>query len=604
MNDALVSSADVEQFERLQRWGWTADPSVAAAKVAALAAVSDLAPPEPIASVSYVSGGRLLVIAPAEAREPARMAVESLRQELDVHMIAAGHEPVRQPGGEGILVWHGIAQSLTGYLGAFEATWRGGAAEPASQTPSAPVVLAQSGELPVVQYDPATGQYSGKFDLVLDFSVPPLFTMHQPPQGYFAVGADPGKREAACAELAEMVGEFEKPKFFAYKEKICAHSRSRKSGCNLCIEICSTRAISADGDHVKVDAHLCMGCGACATVCPSGAMSYQYPRVADRGAQFKTLLAAFKAASGENPCLLFHDGLAGRALLAQAAMQGRGLPPNVIPIETWHIASTGIDLLMGAVCFGATHIAMLSTGTEAPQYARALTEQMGYAQTILNALGYRGSHFSLLTAESPDELDTALSGIQPAIAPVKMAAFNLANDKRTTLEFIFEHLLKHAPEPALEIALPVGAPFGRVNVDTGKCTLCMACTGACPESALMDSPDTPRLRFVEKNCVQCGLCENTCPENAISLTPRLLLTPQWKQEVVLAESEPFHCISCGKSLGTKQMISNMLGKLAGHSMFAGEDKLKRLQMCADCRVVDMMKNKSEMSILTGRNIER
>ena len=37
-----------------------------------------------------------------------------------------------------------------------------------------------------------------------------------------------------------------------------------------------------------------------------------------------------------------------------------------------------------------------------------------------------------------------------------------------------------APQPEQEIALPVGAPYGRVNVDTGKCTLCMACTGACP----------------------------------------------------------------------------------------------------------------------------
>jgi hypothetical protein len=70
---------------------------------------------------------------------------------------------------------------------------------------------------------------------------------------------------------------------------------------------------------------------------------------------------------------------------------------------------------------------------------------------------------------------------------------------------------------------------------------------------------------------------------------------------VLNEAEPFDCISCGKALGTKQMIDNMLGKLAGHSMFQGDGKLRRLQMCADCRVVDMMSNKQEYSILTGRD---
>jgi hypothetical protein len=42
------------------------------------------------------------------------------------------------------------------------------------------------------------------------------------------------------------------------------------------------------------------------------------------------------------------------------------------------------------------------------------------------------------------------------------------------------------------------------------------------------------------------------------------------------------------------MVENMLGKLGGHSMFAGGTR--RLQMCGDCRVVDMMENKAEVSI--------
>jgi hypothetical protein len=69
---------------------------------------------------------------------------------------------------------------------------------------------------------------------------------------------------------------------------------------------------------------------------------------------------------------------------------------------------------------------------------------------------------------------------------------------------------------------------------------------------------------------------------------------------VLNEAEPFNCVRCGKPFGTRQMVDNMLGKLSGHSMFAGGgapgSKLRRLQMCADCRVVDMMENKDEISI--------
>ena len=133
-------------------------------------------------------------------------------------------------------------------------------------------------------------------------------------------------------------------------------------------------------------------------------------------------------------------------------------------------------------------------------------------------------------------------------------------------------------------------------MDKGSCTLCKACIGACPSGALIDTEESPRLRFIERNCVQCGLCEATCPEKSITLAPRLLLGAQAKQEVTLNEAEPFNCVRCGKPFGTRQMVDNMLTKLGGHSMFAAAGSLRRLQMCADCRVVDMMENKDEMNI--------
>ena len=40
----------------------------------------------------------------------------------------------------------------------------------------------------------------------------------------------------------------------------------------------------------------------------------------------------------------------------------------------------------------------------------------------------------------------------------------------------------------------------------------------------------------------------------------------------------------------------MLGKLAGHSMFGEAAALDRLKMCADCRVVDMVKEQKQITI--------
>jgi len=126
--------------------------------------------------------------------------------------------------------------------------------------------------------------------------------------------------------------------------------------------------------------------------------------------------------------------------------------------------------------------------------------------------------------------------------------------------------------------------------------MCLACVGSCPEAAILDNMEAPQVRFIETKCVQCGICAATCPENAITLTPRLNLTPGAKAPVVLNEAAIFKCIGCGKPLGTDKMITTMLGKLSGHSMFAAPGALDRLKMCADCRVVDLIKNENSADI--------
>ena len=44
------------------------------------------------------------------------------------------------------------------------------------------------------------------------------------------------------------------------------------------------------------------------------------------------------------------------------------------------------------------------------------------------------------------------------------------------------------------------------------------------------------------------------------------------------------------------MIDAMLGRLAKHSMFVEPGALDRLKMCADCRVVDLIKSEQSVDI--------
>jgi ferredoxin len=553
-----------------ERAGWAEQGAAALPKIAALVAEATLdVPPTP--SVSLASQGRCLVYGrDQEALEAARQ----LASRLSVTLLLSDPDEVIPPRVVDLPIFRGTIARAHGHLGAFAL----GIDDYAPMSVSSRQTLAFG--------RPRDG-ITTECDLILDLcGGAPLFPAHEKRDGYFR--PDPGNPAAvqrALFALTDLVGEFDKPRYVDFHADLCAHSRSQRIGCTRCLEVCPAAAIQPAGDVVAIDPYLCGGCGACNSVCPTGAADYAYPPGTALLERLRTLTGHYRRAGGEAPVLLVHDEDHGGELISMMARFGRGLPANVVPFAVNEVTQLGLDVILGALAYGAARMLFLVPPKRADELA-GLQAQHDYADATLAALGYGEGRLELLVEADPDVVEARLHALDDPGPPMPAAGFLAMGNKRALMRLALQELHAAAPTPVDQVALPEGAPFGRAVVDVEGCTLCLACVGACPTGAFQDNPERPELRFQEDACVQCGLCVSTCPEKVIALEPRLDFTDDARRALLVKEEEPFNCIRCGKPFGTKSSIERIVEKLAEkHWMFQDSAAIDRLRMCEDCRVV-------------------
>ena len=528
-------------------------------------------PLRPTGEVAFQSRGRVLVVGPLP--EALEFAAELAPGPLRPAVLATGApQPLPAAVTLPVLFSGGRNIALQGYLGAFRAT-----------------VSGDGGDVGVAS---ALDRGCQALDLVVDLCQPPLLGVEVPPLGYFRP-ADGAARRRLLRELPELVGDFVKPRYFRYDAEICAHGRSGLPGCRRCLDACPAAAIVTLGERIQVDPQLCQGGGACATACPSGAIVYAYPSPRDLCNRLRALLRGYRQAGGEHAVLLFHDGEAGSAFLQTAAA---ALPARLLPVEVEEVGSVGPELWLACLAYGAARVLLLDPGSVPPRVRQELEAQLATTRAILAALGYPADAVALVApADGRALAAAAATNLMPTL---RLAGFAGSERKRDTLFLALDHLIAEAGVVTGEAAidLPNGAPLGEIRVDPKACTLCLACLSVCPASALADGVDRPLLAFVEANCVQCGLCERACPERAISRQPRLLLDGQARvRPRTLHQEAPFHCVVCGRPFATASVIQRMAQKLAGHRMFQDPSALRRLEMCGDCRVKELLQSERSSS---------
>ena len=242
--------------------GWSNEAADAGPKMAALiAAAAEKAPEFPFVTLN--SEGVILIYG---RDEQAIEAANLLKDHLDVTVMITKPAALTPGRVNEFPVVKGTIRSAKGHLGAFEIV----VDDFAAAAPSSRGALTFG--------DARNGAVS-RCDIMLDMSGgAPLFTAHDLRDGYLR--ADPGDPAAvlrAVLKARDLTGTFDKPRYIAFTEELCAHSRSRIVGCRRCLDLCPTGAIEPAGNHVAIDANICAGCGQCAAVCPTGAAAYALP---------------------------------------------------------------------------------------------------------------------------------------------------------------------------------------------------------------------------------------------------------------------------------------------------------------------------------------
>lgn len=517
------------------------------ARQAALAAMASI-DVDPTGLVRYQSRGRVAIIGGNEAAEFAPRLQSPLQTQII--LVSGDDEP-----GVPLVAVGGRAIKLSGHLGNFT------------------ISLGEEGK-------PSFEQII--VDMIIDLNSQPLLKMPLKPMGYIWSDLEESSLSKVLIEVEALVGTFEKPRFFNYDANLCAHGRSGHTACTRCLDACPAEAISSLVEQVSVDPYLCQGGGVCATVCPSGAMRYSYPSPADLLAKIRKMLKVYLEQGGQEPILVF---------VAEAdADDLHDLPDNHFAIEVEELASVGMEVWLSCLAYGAIQIRLLLSPQVADKVVEALEQQINTSTEILAALGYPVSAI-LLTEQA-----VLFSSNEQTMPNITATSYSAMGGKRQTAFMAIDHLYQQAPHTEQNVTLlSEGAPFGTAEIEPERCTLCMSCVGACPGKALMQGESLPQLRFIEEKCLQCGMCTLTCPEDAITISPRLLFEREKRAKPrVLFEEEPFNCISCGKPFATHSVIDRMTERLKGHWMFTDERAMRRLQMCEDCRVVDVVQDEAAM----------
>jgi len=362
----------------------------------------------------------------------------------------------------------------------------------------------------------------------------------------------------------------------------CAKVRNRNVACLKCAAACTSGCIALVEGELVIDAARCVGCGTCATVCPTCALESLNPSDAELAGACLSAVRDGRVVVGCGLALEALDGLVDSAAVVPVVCAGRvdesllctlaargvreatvlcgrcdrcaqrhGAATAVLVAET---ARTLLDAWGASLAVRVTDEVpqfLLAEGVTAAAAARArddffadgracapvVREGDAAADGAVSEGGPRPVGRGPVSLSSP-EAEAADTTVGPGLRffwnsghSRKVASHSLHVMKDGTLP----HFVPDRRERLLDALAALGEPadssvacrlWGTVVIDGAKCVSCRMCATFCPTGAITRFQDEDGAIGVDHRpyrCVQCRLCEDICMTGALSVSDAVSL---------------------------------------------------------------------------------
>ncbi len=341
-------------------------------------------------------------------------------------------------------------------------------------------------------------------------------------------------------------------------DTLCSRYRCSKSDCAACAVVCPLPGAVRLGEGGAEIGAACVGCGACASACPNGAigMLEDDSRLSQRIGERVRAGAVFRIGCDRGqgrvdlavPCLsrlneaLLLEPLRGGAPRVELAAPDCAACVFKKAAPQWRKVMGFAGALCESAGFAAQRLQTVTVPPGQAEEARPSAKPANPRRALFRAAAER---WKATDAARPEPQAEVASEVPPPFREAVQK--HMESPRRVELLKVLDAL--PGAKASARIVAAAGLPLAQLEVNE-RCVGCNVCETLCPVGALrhVDEDERYRLEFDAAQCTGCGVCVAACYHQALQIRETFDLSQLFERrsETLLASTRRT-CRACKES---------------------------------------------------------